>query len=264
MGHDGRQFNRRRRTPEADRSSLWRRLAARVWGSFSSPQKWGGALVLTLLAALFAAGVGGVFNGDDADVTSGPSAAASSQAHSASPPSEADVCASRAKSARGQRALAASVCAKPFWTEPPTLYGVSFLRSSDPAFAGLANILGAEVEVLSVERLVQDAADYAGKPTFVVGRVQRDDLVAEDQREVRLVGRDPTYALVVRDTAALSRWRRGDILTAPVYVAARGVARFTGARATVDAAFALGDFLESADAHSDSPPIAREVRRLSE
>ena len=103
---------------------------------------------------------------------------------------------------------------------------------------GLAAVDGSTVEAVTPEELVQNASDREGVPVFLVGKVARVD---GDAREVRLFGRDRTYTVVVRPSdAVIPNQERGELVVAKVFVAAKGVARFIGSRASVDTAYVLG------------------------
>lgn len=240
--------------PEEERSSR----ARAFWTSLSTPQRWGGALVLALLPVLLAFALPKWFGGDDVTVV-GPTGSVPAN-------DRVDACKERAEGAGDAADTAVAVCRRPFWTETPTLYGVSFERNADPAFSGLSSEIAGEVVAFSVEHLVREAAEYAGQPVFVVGRVARNDLLGGEQgidREVRLVGRDTSYGLVVSVNSDLGEdLQEGQIVADNVYVAARGVARFTGSSRTVDAAYALGFLPEEAEYLEGSAAIQREARKL--
>ncbi|HEV3000425.1 MAG TPA: hypothetical protein VGW75_06770 [Solirubrobacteraceae bacterium] len=115
---------------------------------------------------------------------------------------------------------------------------------------------------MSVEELVRDATEHAGEPVYVVGKITRNDAVGEFERMVRLVGRDPTYALVV--TAEFADGSIGQIAAGVVLVGARGEAQFIGARGPVDAAYAMAESLDEVTPpfFSGSRPIQEQARRL--
>ncbi len=243
--------------PDEQRSTDGGSALRRLWGSLSTPQRWGGALVLAVIPVLLAFVLPQLFERDDQGAVTTTDTGASERV---------DQCKNRAEDAGGQADTATAVCRRPFWAETPSLYGVSFERHADPAFSGLSSELDGEVVAVSVEELVQEAVEYAGEPVFVVGRVARNDLIDADEtigREVRLMGQDPTYAVVVTADAILGEAREGEIVADNVFVAARGVGRFTGSSRTVDVAYALGFAPAPVDLdYRESRAIQRQARRL--
>ncbi|HEX8101555.1 MAG TPA: hypothetical protein VF533_03010 [Solirubrobacteraceae bacterium] len=223
----------------------------------------GGAIALVVLAAVLAIVLPKWLGDDPASETAG-----GTQITGQGP--SAQKCKERAEAAGDADGLARAVCGRGFWVETPALYSRSFRRATDDAFEGLATVSGGEVTVVQVEELFRDAAVYEGRPVHVVGRVQRTELLDQSkefvrEREVRLVGRDPTYALVLRhDVLSGAELPEGQTAYSTVFVAARGVARFTGSEQTVDASYALGDEPKPAEGPSSSagPAIRRAIRAL--
>ncbi len=182
-------------------------------------RKLNGPLVATIVGGLVVAVLAAIIFGgsdDSPGAPQGSSTIATSASVQSSPPKSATEEAAR----------------RPIWAAPPVTFadasGVTdFVGDGNgPYVAETAAIVGADVRAFTPKELYDDAADIAGLPVIVVGRVVSDVAQRSAFRvthAVRLVGADPAYDVYVG--AEVAGYSSGDVVYARGRVAAQGESR---------------------------------------